>query len=148
MADLATIDATRAETPRRYEVRTGPERRRSRSEAEKAALVAETLAPEVCIADVARRNGLHPQQLYTWRRQARRGELALAAEAAPMFAEVVTTPAPAALASAPEAGTVTGGTGIGGAEVIVELDDLRLRIGPEVPPARVAALVVALRVTP
>lgn len=139
MADFATIDAMRAETPRRYEVRTGPERRRSRSEAEKAALVAETLAPEVCIADVARRNGLHPQQLYTWRRQARRGELALSAEAAPMFAEVVTTPA------TPEAGAAIDGAGIGGAEVIVELGDLRLRIGPEVPPARLAALVAALR---
>jgi len=147
MARLATIDATKAQTPRRYEVRTGPERRRRRSEAEKAALVAESFAPEVCIADVARRHGLHPQQLYTWRRQARCGELVLPAEATPLFAEVVTTPAPAAPASAPEAGTATGGTGIGGAEVIVELDDLRLRIGPEVPPARAAALVAALRGT-
>ena len=139
MSDLATIDATRAGTPRRLEVRNGPGRRRDRSDAEKALLVAETLAPDVCIADVARRHGLHPQQLYTWRRQAKRGELILPAEATPMFAEVITVPEPR---RPPEAETANGAST---AEVVIELGDLRLRIGPDVPPERVAALVSALR---
>jgi transposase len=115
-------------------VLTGPERRRSYKEADKMRLVAETLKPGVCVAALARRHGLHPQQLYTWRRQARRGELALLAEAAPMFAAVVEAPAAAAMQIS------------AGDEVVVELGDkLRLRIGPDVPPARVAALVKALR---
>ena len=98
-------------------------------------LVAETLKPGVCVAALARRHGLHPQQLYTWRRQAGRGELALLAEDAPRFAAVVEAPEPAAAAMQISAGD----------EVVVELGELRLRIGPNVPPARVAALVKALR---
>jgi transposase len=88
-----------------------------------------------CAADLARRHGLHPQQLYTWRWQARRGELALLGEDAPMFAAVVEAPEPAA---APAQLHASG-------EVVIELGELRLRIGPEVAPARVAALVKALR---
>jgi transposase len=142
MSDSATIEATSANGPRRYEIRSGPERRREYSDAEKAAMVAETLSPDICIADVARRRGVHPQQLYTWRRQAKRGELALPADTTPMFAEVVTAPDPAALpaTSAPAAAAAPGA-----AEVVIELGDLRLRIGPGVPPERAAALVAALR---
>jgi transposase len=136
MQAFATMQATSGRSPRRLEVLTGPERRRSYQDADKMRLVAETLKPGVCVAALARRHGLHPQQLYTWRRQARRGELALLAEAAPMFAAVVEAPEPAAAAMQISAGN----------EVVVELgDQLRLRIGPEVAPARVAALVEALR---
>jgi transposase len=59
MTDLATSGATR-----RLEVLTGPERRRRYSASEKAELVAETLRPGACAARIARRHGLHPQQLY------------------------------------------------------------------------------------
>ncbi|MGF1552591.1 MAG: IS66 family insertion sequence element accessory protein TnpB [Paracoccaceae bacterium] len=45
--------------------------------------------------------------------------------------------------SAPEA--KTNAAIVGGGEVIAECGDLRLRIGPDVPPAHVAALVAALR---
>jgi len=136
MQAFATMPATSGRSPRRLEVLTGPERRRSYKEADKMRLVAETLKPGVCVAALARRHGLHPQQLYTWRRQARRGELSLLAEAAPVFAAVVEAPEPAAAAVPISAGD----------EVVVELgDQLRLRIGPDVPPARVAALVKALR---
>lgn len=145
MADLATIDATKADAPRRYEIRGGPDRRREYSDAEKAAMVAETLSPEVCIADVARRRGLHPQQLYTWRRQAKWGELVLPAEVTSLFAEVVSAPEPTAMparsAPAPEAACAA-------AEVVIEFGDLRLRIGSDVAPTRVAALVSALRAAP
>ena len=74
---------------RRLEVLSEPERRRRYRDEEKAALIAETFRPGVCTADLARRHGLHPQQLYTWRRQARRGELVLRDEDLPMFAPVV-----------------------------------------------------------
>jgi transposase len=57
---------------RRLEVITGTGRRRQFSEDFKASIVEETLVPGAVISEVARRNGLSPQQVFTWRRQARR----------------------------------------------------------------------------
>ena len=67
---------------RRVEVLTGPARRRRWSAAEKARIVAETLEPGVSASDVARRWQVSSQQVFTWRREARAGLLALPAEAA------------------------------------------------------------------
>jgi transposase len=58
------------EPVRRIEVFTGAGRRRTWSMAEKAAIVAESCGGETVCA-VARRHGLTPQQLFTWRRLAR-----------------------------------------------------------------------------
>ena len=67
---------------RRIEVLTGPTRRRRWSISEKARIVAETLAPGGSVSEVARRWQVCPQQVFTWRREARAGFLALPAEAA------------------------------------------------------------------
>jgi transposase len=58
----------------RVEVLTGPGRRRRWSAEEKAQIVAETLAPEARVSEVARRWQICPQQVFGWRRQARIGE--------------------------------------------------------------------------
>jgi transposase len=139
MQGLATIDTTIGRSARRLDVLVGPERRRSYSEAEKARLVAETLQPGVSIVSIAHRHGLHPQQLYTWRRQARRGHLALQAEDAAMFATVVAEAALPSQSSTDSMAAATGG------EIMLKITDLRLRIGADVCPGRVAALVQALR---
>lgn len=55
----------------RFEVFTGAGRRRSWGPEEKAAIVAESLLDGETVCVVARRHGLTPQQLFTWRRQAR-----------------------------------------------------------------------------
>lgn len=55
----------------RFEVFTGAGRRRSWSPGEKAAIVAESLLDGETVCGVARRHGLTPRQLFTWRRQAR-----------------------------------------------------------------------------
>ena len=120
---------------RRLEVLSGPERRRRYSDEEKAALVAETFRPGVCTADLARRHGLHPQQLYTWRRHARRGELVLRDEDMPIFAPLIAEPVVA------EPAPASGDDHL----LVLELGEVRLRIGSAVPPERVAALVAALR---
>ncbi len=57
---------------RRIEIFTGAGRRRSWTEQEKAAIVAESFEDGVRTCHVARRHGLTPQQLFTWRREARR----------------------------------------------------------------------------
>jgi len=51
------------------EVITSVERRRRWSAAEKDRLVAASLEPGVGVAAVAREAGIHPSQLYGWRRQ-------------------------------------------------------------------------------
>ncbi len=52
---------------RRVEVLTGTPRRRRWSTAEKAAIVAESLAPGAQASEIALRHGLHRNQLYGWR---------------------------------------------------------------------------------
>src|SRR3954471_11159981 len=61
------------------EVLTQVERRQPFSAEEKRRLVAETLRPGASVAAVAREHGVHPNQLFKWRRLAREGVLAGAA---------------------------------------------------------------------
>ena len=56
---------------RRVEVFTGAGRRRDWSSEQKAAIIAESYCGDVSVCDVARRHGLTPSQLFTWRRNAR-----------------------------------------------------------------------------
>jgi len=55
----------------RVEVITSVERRRRWSTAEKQRLVAATLEPGASVSAIAREAGIHPGQLYGWRRQLR-----------------------------------------------------------------------------
>ena len=57
---------------RRLEVITGAGGRRRWSADEKARILEEATAPGAVVSEVARRNGMSPQHLFTWRRQARR----------------------------------------------------------------------------
>jgi transposase len=74
---------------RRVEVLTGTPRRRRWSAAEKAAIVAESLAPRAIASTVALRHGLHRNQLYMWRREFRSGALGKAGAALPDFVPIV-----------------------------------------------------------
>src|SRR3982074_229226 len=51
----------------RFEVITGPERRRRWSEDQKRAIVAESFAPGAVVSDVARRADISAGQIYRWR---------------------------------------------------------------------------------
>ncbi|MCD7109689.1 transposase [Rhizobium sp. DKSPLA3] len=82
------------EPVRQFEVFTGNGRRREWTDDQKAQIVAESCDPGVTVCSVARRHGLTPQQLFTWRRLARKpaGVLSVPAEE-PMFAPaVIVTP--------------------------------------------------------
>ncbi|MGO6748323.1 transposase, partial [Rhizobium ruizarguesonis] len=58
-----------------------PGRRRRWSAAEKLAMIQETYEPDATVSIVARRSGIQPNQLFTWRRLATQGVLtATAAE--------------------------------------------------------------------
>jgi transposase len=60
-----------ADAYRRIEVITGTTRRRRWTAAEKATLVAESIQPDVNVSALARRCGVSPGLLHTWRRKAR-----------------------------------------------------------------------------
>jgi transposase len=76
---------------RRVEVITGIGRRRSWPRDFKARVVAESLEPDAVISEVARRHGLKPQQLFSWRNQFR-----AQAPVSRAFAPVVVEAAPRA----------------------------------------------------
>lgn len=79
--------------------------RRSWSDEEKLEILAEVFRPGVRVRDVMVRREVSSSLIYTWRKQARLGELGGAAPALPAFAEVrvaeVAAPAPQLATSAP-----------------------------------------------
>lgn len=81
---------------RRFEVINGALGRRRWSADARARILEETLVPGAVVSAVARRHGLTPQQLFTWRRDARK-----AAETSPAFVPAVIAPEPVAAATAP-----------------------------------------------
>jgi transposase len=90
----------------RLEVLAGPSGRAKRSVALKARIVAESFAPGITVAEVARRHGTTRWQVYHWRKLAKRGllgEVSGVLEAPPAFAAVVVeeAPAPPPVASGP-----------------------------------------------
>ena len=115
----------------RVEVLTGPGRRRVWDEATKAQVVAESEAPGAVVSAVARRWQIAPQQLFTWRREARAAGLeASRGEAA--FVPIVAEP-PAAAVAAAEAG------------IEVVLAGAVVRVSPGVDPALLSAVLRAVR---
>jgi transposase len=78
------------------EVITSVQRRRRWSAADKERLVAASLEPGSGVSAVAREAGIHPSQLYGWRRQ-----LCRPAQQAPAFAAVQVTaePSPASVSA-------------------------------------------------
>jgi len=117
----------------RVEVLTGPGRRRVWEEATKARVVAESYAPGAVVSAVARRWQVAPQQLFTWRREARAAGLE-ASRGAAAFVPIVAEPPAAEVAAS---------------EVIVEvvLAGAVVRVSPGVDPALLRAVLRAVRAT-
>ncbi|MCB1535970.1 MAG: transposase [Rhodoblastus sp.] len=70
---MSRLDHTLEPSPvRRIEVITGSEKRRRWTDDEKARVIEETLQPDAIVSEIAQRHGLTPQQVFTWRREARR----------------------------------------------------------------------------
>ena len=67
----------------RLDVIAGPTGRQQRSDAEKARIAAESLAPDAVVSDVARRHGVTRWQVYDWRRRFRIGRTSLSEEMSP-----------------------------------------------------------------
>jgi transposase len=88
---VSTLDhMLEPEAVRRLEVITGTGRRRRFSDDFKGRIVEETLAPGAVVSAVARRHGLTPQQVFTWRRQACQPAATSTDTEAPLLVPVVT----------------------------------------------------------
>ncbi|MEJ2626787.1 MAG: transposase [Pseudolabrys sp.] len=119
----------------RLEVISGSGRRRSFSDDFKGRVVEETLAPDAVVSRIARRHGLSPQQVFTWRRQAREASLPSAAEG-PMFVPAVIEERPA---SGRTAAPRTGGV------IEIEIGGSIVRVGRGADAETLATVIAALK---
>ena len=131
----------------RLEVISGTGRRRSFSDDFKARVVEETLAPGAVVSQIARRRGLTPQQVFTWRRQAREASSVETAAEVPMFVPVLVeaqSAAPARPAGKPERKRRSDNAdGV----IEIEIAGTVIRVGRGADAGTVAAVVAALKAT-
>jgi transposase len=139
MAD--TMSDAKAEGYRRVEVLTGPRRRRNWTEDAKSRAVAESCAPGAVVSDVARRWQISPQQLFTWRRQARAAALEAPVAGALSFVPVVgdaSAPMPSPAGAAAERAAER-------AAVEVDIAGAVVRVAPGVDGGLLTAVLRAVR---
>lgn len=123
------------DTFRRIEVLTGAGRRRRWPDEVKEAIVAETLEDGAVVSEVARRHRVAPNQVFSWRKEARQRALALTTETA-TFAPVVLEhqqpqgPSPAQALPSPI--------------IEIEIDGAKLRIPMNAPRDAIFAVVEAI----
>ena len=133
--------------PRRIEVINGAGGRRRWSDDDKARILEETLAPGAVVSAVARRHGLTPQQVFGWRREARRASAA-AVEASVAFVPAVIE-APSVLPEpqpCPEPRRRRRSSRRSATEGIeLEIAGVVVRIGPGASPEAIAAVIRALK---
>jgi len=130
---------------RRIEVFTGAGRRRTWSVDQKAAIVAESCAAGASVCEVARRHGLTPQQLFAWRRQARKESAAHeGASAPPLFIPAVME---ASADAPPEKRTRRAARVADEPAPTIELEvgGVKVRVGPGAQAKTIAAVIRALK---
>lgn len=127
---------------RRFEVINGAMGRRRWTADDRARILEETLAPGAVVSAVARRHGLTPQQVFTWRREARK-----ASETVPAFVPAVVTSeiAPASEPSATCSRPKRRGRQRRAAAIEVDVGGVRVTIENGASPATIAAVIGALK---
>jgi transposase len=144
---VSTLDDTlKPEAPvvQRLEVITGTGLRRRFSDDDKARMIEETLAPGAVVSEVARRHGITPQQLFTWRRQARQPVETDAETAAAAFVPaVVDAPAPQQSDCQQRQGWLSQARNTGTIEVEIDGATVRVEHGAEA--KMVVAVIRALK---
>jgi transposase len=127
----------------RLEVITGTGRRRRFSDDDKARIVEETLVPGAVVSAVARRHGLTPQQLFSWRGQARQPVAAIV-EAPPLFVPAVVESAPGSEQPSSRPRRTRKGSWSAGL-IEVEIGGVAVRIGRGADPKTIMAVIRALK---
>lgn len=129
---------------RRFEVINGACGRRRWTADDKARIIAETLEPGAVVSEVARRHGLLPQQLFAWRREARKRAAAIA-EAAPTFVPAVVEPVAPEKEEAQTSRRRARRKAKLAAEIEVEIDGATVRIGRGAHASSIRAVIGALK---
>ena len=117
--------------------------RRRWSADDRARILEETLVPGAVVSVVARRHGLTPQQLFTWRREARK-----VADALPAFVPAVIAPEPMTEpvpTKPPRRRARRSSPRRRAAAVELEAAGITVRIGDGASPATIAAVIGALK---
>ena len=126
---------------RRFEVINGAMGRRRWSPDDRAQILEETLAPGAVVSAVARRHGLTPQQVFTWRREARKRT---AAEAL-AFVPAVVAPEPMDLVAPKPPRRRRRAQRRRPAAIELEVAGVTVRIGEGATPAMIAAVIGVLK---
>jgi transposase len=134
VSDTELLHKSRPEPVRRLEVFTGAGRRRAWTGEQKAQILAESYESGDKVSAVARRHGLTPQQLFGWRREARRrtrgqakgdkGDMSGAAFAPVIVESALLSPDP------PIAPNREGGTAV--IEIVIGAATVRVALGIDV----------------
>lgn len=127
---------------RRLEVITGAGGRRRWSAAEKARITEEAMAPGAVVSEIARRHGMSPQHLFTWRRLALRAA-GLGRREAPLFVPAVIE-APAVQPS-PEPRLRRFRRRSAASGIELEIGGVTVRVGAGASPKAIAAVIRALK---
>lgn len=130
-------------TTGRLEVITETGRRRWFSRDDKARIVEETLVPGAVVSEIARRHGLTPQQVFTWRRQARRPAATKADD--PQFVPAVVDAMAPAVAAGHERKTARCKAKPDVGVIEIEAEGVTIRAGRGADAAMIAAIVHALK---
>jgi transposase len=123
---------------RRIEVITGAGGRRRWTVDDKARIVEETLDPGASVSVVARRHGLTPQQLFGWRREARRRS-EVSEDAGPSFIPAMVELASTHRRRRQQAAPM--------AAIELDIGGVRVRIGAGAKASIVSAVIRALKET-
>lgn len=127
---------------RRLEVITGTGGRRRWSVAEKERITAEAMEPGAVVSEIARRHGMSPQHLFTWRRLAIR-EAGLAGGAPSLFVPAMIVPPTGPPGPEPRAQRTRRRSASSGIEL--EIDGVAVRVGAGASPKAIAAVIRALK---
>lgn len=136
----------------RFEVFNGAGRRRGWPPEVKASIIAESYSGQETVCAVARRHGLSPSQLFTWRRELRKrledqgSQLPVAPLPPPSFVPAVVEPLPASEASPPGRRSRKRSRSRTGA-VELEIDGVVVKIGRGAEAGVIAAVIEALKAT-
>ena len=132
--------------PRRLEVINGAVGRRVWSADAKAAVLDETLRPGAVVSVVARRHGLTPQQVFGWRREARRALEAERASIAVRFVPaLVAEPPPEPFATPAQRSRRAQRRDPATTGIELEISGVAVRVGLGASEAQIAAVIRALK---
>ena len=139
-----TLKSNDVEPVRRFEVFTGTGRRREWPPEEKARIVAQSYEAGETVSAVARRYALSPQQLFAWRRTARRAVAETTSSQSLFVPVVIAPPAPEAAAKRrPPRQKATRDAGV----IELQIDGIAMRVGRGADTRTVAAVIRALKAT-